>query len=211
MQGFCPMNRQLIVVIMFLIVAGAFVGLRNKGEPSFDLSGFEVATFAGGCFWCMEAAFEAVDGVADAVSGYTGGTVVNPTYEAVSRGGTGHLEAVQVYYDPEVVSYDELLDVYWRNVDPTDDGGQFVDRGSQYVTAIFFHDKAQHDLAEASKTMLEASGRFDEPIVTDIVEFKVFYRAEEYHQDYYKKNVLNYKLYSSGSGRDDFIEDHWGE
>lgn len=205
------MNRRLAVLIIVLIIAGAFVGLRGRGESLVDLSGYEVATFAGGCFWCMEAAFESVDGVVEAVSGYTGGTVVNPTYEEVSRGGTGHLEAVQVYYDPDVVFYDDLLAVYWRNINPTDDGGQFVDRGSQYVTAIFYHNKAQRDLAEASKVMLEASGRFDEPFVTGIVEFKVFYRAEEYHQDYYKKNVLNYKLYSSGSGRENFIEEHWGE
>ncbi len=159
----------------------------------------------------MEAAFESVDGVVEAVNGYTGGTVVNPTYEQVSRGGTGHLEAVQVYYDPAVVSYDGLLDVYWRNINPTDDGGQFVDRGSQYVTAIFYHNETQRFLAEASRSELNSSGRFDKPVVTGIVEFSVFYRAEEYHQDYYKKNVLNYEFYSSGSGRESFIEEHWGE
>ena len=159
----------------------------------------------------MEAAFEAVDGVVESISGYSGGKEVNPTYEEVSGGRTGHLEAVQVYFDPDVVSYEELLDVYWRNIDPTDDGGQFVDRGTQYETAVFYHDEAQRVLAETSKTELEASGRFDEPIVTQILDFTAFYEAEEYHQDYYKKRVLNYELYSRASGRKEFIEEHWDE
>jgi peptide methionine sulfoxide reductase msrA/msrB len=205
------MKRRIIVIVAVLVLSGAFLGLRYIPAESVELSRYETATFAGGCFWCMEAAFESVDGVVEAVSGYTGGTVVNPTYEQVSRGGTGHLETVQVYHDPAVVSYDELLDVFWRNIDPTDDGGQFVDRGGQYKTAIFYHDLVQKALAEASREELGNSGRFDEPVVSGILEFMVFYEAEEYHQDYYKKNVLNYKLYSSGSGRESFIEEHWGE
>jgi peptide methionine sulfoxide reductase msrA/msrB len=205
------MKRRIIVIVAVLVLSGAFLGLRYNPAESVELSRYETATFAGGCFWCMEAAFESVDGVVEAVSGYTGGTVVNPTYEQVSRGGTGHLETVQVYYDPAVVSYDELLDVFWRNIDPTDDGGQFVDRGGQYKTAIFYPDLVQKALAEASREELGNSGRFDEPVVSGILEFIVFYEAEEYHQDYYKKNVLNYKLYSSGSGRESFIEEHWGE
>ena len=205
------MKRRIIVIVAVLVFAGAFLGLRYNPAESVELSRYDAATFAGGCFWCMEAAFESVDGVVEAVSGYTGGTVVNPTYEQVSRGGTGHLEAVQVYHNPAVVSYDELLDVFWRSIDPTDDGGQFVDRGGQYKTAIFYHDLAQKALAEASREALGNSGKFDEPVVSGILEFKVFYEAEEYHQDYYKKNVLNYKLYSSGSGRESFIEEHWGE
>lgn len=205
------MKRSLIAFILSILVIVAILGFQRTPVKSVDLSDYEVATFAGGCFWCMEAAFESVEGVVEAVSGYTGGTVVNPSYQEVSRGSTGHLEAVQVYYDPEVVRYDELLDVFWRNIDPTDDGGQFVDRGTQYLSAVFYHDDVQRLEAEQSKTLLDASERFDKPIVTGILEFTVFYEAEEYHQDYYRKNVLQYKLYSSGSGRTDFIENHWVE
>jgi len=159
----------------------------------------------------MESAFEATDGVIEAISGYTGGNVPNPTYEQVNTKTTGHLEAVQVYYDPSEITYEELLDVFWRNVDPTDDGGQFVDRGSQYVTAIFYSTTDEQTLADKSKHDLEASGRFQEPIVTAIRELDVFYEAEEYHQDYYKKNVVNYKIYESLSGRNEFKRDNWGE
>ena len=205
------MRRQLIIVIVTLFIIVAAIVFPSQANDSVVLSDSDVATFAGGCFWCMEAAFEAVDGVVESISGYSGGKEVNPTYEEVSRGRTGHLEAVQVYFDPDVVSYDELLHVFWRNIDPTDDGGQFVDRGIQYETAVFYHDEAQRVLAETSKTELEASGRFDEPIVTQILRFTVFYEAEEYHQDYYKKRVLNYELYSRASGRKEFIEEHWDE
>ena len=205
------MKQQLIIVALVLIIVLAYLGLPTRGNDSGVLSEYSVATFAGGCFWCMEAAFEAIDGVFESVSGYSGGTEINPTYEDVSRGRTGHLEAVQVYFDPKAVSYDELLDVFWMNIDPTDNGGQFVDRGSQYTTAVFYHNETQRVLAEASKTELAASGRFEAPIVTQILEFTAFYEAEEYHQDYYKKRVLNYELYSKASGRDEFIEEHWGE
>lgn len=205
------MRRLITAILVVLVAFFAIYGFPYQKEEIGDLSDNEVATFAGGCFWCMEAAFEAVDGVTEAISGYTGGTVENPTYQQVSSGSTGHLEAVQVYYDPASVSYNELVDVFWRNINPTDAGGQFVDRGSQYATAIFYHDEEQREVAEASKEALGHSGVFDEPIVTGIIEFSVFYEAEEYHQDYYKKNVLNYKLYSRGSGREDFIEQHWGE
>ena len=200
----------ILFTIIVIITASLIHPILFK-EPEKNLSSYTKATFAGGCFWCMEAAFEATDGVIEAVNGYTGGTVANPTYEMVSSGQTGHLEAVQVYYDPKIISYEELLEVYWRNINPTDDGGQFHDRGSQYKTAIFYHDETQRLLANESKINLELSGRFDKPIATQILEFKVFYRAEEYHQDYYKKNVLNYKLYSSASGREEFKEQHWGE
>jgi peptide methionine sulfoxide reductase msrA/msrB len=203
------MRRQIIVIVFAVVLLGAFLGYRDGPEAEVDLSGYEVATFAGGCFWCMEAAFEPVDGVIEAISGYTGGTTVDPTYKEVSRGDTGHLEAVQVYYDPDVISYNELLDVFWRSIDPTDDGGQFVDRGKQYTSAVFYHTEEQRLKSEISKADLEASDRFSKPIVTGIVEFSFFYEAEEYHQDYYEKNVLQYKLYSSGSGREDFIEKHW--
>jgi peptide methionine sulfoxide reductase msrA/msrB len=170
-----------------------------------------VATFAGGCFWCMELPFEELDGVSAVISGYTGGEVEFPTYKQVCSGRTGHTEAVQVHYDPARVSYDTLLEVFWRQVDPTDAGGQFVDRGSQYRPEIFFHDEAQRDTALASRAALEASGRFDRPIVVAVTPFEVFYEAEEYHQDYHEKSPRNYKRYRGGSGRDGFLDEAWGE
>ena len=169
------------------------------------------ATFAGGCFWCTEADFEKVDGVKDAISGYTGGAEENPTYEDVSSGITGHVEAVQVIYDPGKVSYKDLLYVFWRHVDPTDPGGQFVDRGSQYRTAIFYHDDEQRRLAEDSKRELIETGPFKKPIVTEIIKLVKFYRAEEYHQDYYKTHALGYQNYRSHSGRDQFLKSTWGD
>jgi len=169
-----------------------------------------VATFAGGCFWCTESDFEKVDGVIEAVSGYTGGHVANPTYEQVSGGGTGHTEAIQVRYDPEKVSYEELLDVFWRIMDPTDPQGQFVDRGSQYRPEIFYHNEEQKRLAHASRERLAQSGRFKNPIKTNITLFKQFYKAEDYHQDYYKTHALRYKYYRHSSGRDQFLERVWG-
>ena len=169
-----------------------------------------VATFAGGCFWCTEADFEKVPGVVKAVSGYTGGKKENPTYEEVSAGTTGHVEAVQVYYDPAKVTYEELLDYFWRHIDPTDPGGQFVDRGSQYRSVIFYHNEEQKGLAEKSKEALDKSKRFNKPVVTEIIKFTRFYDAEEYHQDYYKKNPLRYKYYRYASGRDQFLKKVWG-
>jgi peptide methionine sulfoxide reductase msrA/msrB len=168
------------------------------------------ATFAGGCFWCLESDFKKVDGVIEAVSGYIGGDTENPTYQEVSLGGTGHAEAIQVHYDPAKINYHELLDIFWRHVDPTDAGGQFVDRGSQYRPAIFYHDEEQNRLAQASKQALEQAGTFDKPIATEIVEFTKFYPAEDYHQDYYKKNAPRYKLYRQNSGRDHFLANVWG-
>ncbi len=167
------------------------------------------ATFAGGCFWCMEPPFEKLKGVIKVISGYTGGSKENPSYEEVSSGKTGHIEAIQIIYDPSQLNYSQLLEVFWQNVDPTDDGGQFVDRGSQYKTAIFYHNEEQKNLAEESKKQLEASGRFKKPIVTEIRAFQKFYPAEDYHQDYYKKNTLHYKMYRYGSGRDQFLEKNW--
>jgi peptide methionine sulfoxide reductase msrA/msrB len=170
-----------------------------------------VATFAGGCFWCTEADFEKAPGVVKVISGYTGGTKENPTYEEVSAGTTGHVEAVQVYYDPAKVTYEELLDYFWRHIDPTDSGGQFVDRGSQYRGVIFYHDEEQRRLAEKSKEDLNRSGKFDKPIVTEILKFTKFYQAEDYHQDYYKTHSLKYKFYRYASGRDQFLEKVWGK
>ena len=162
---------------------------------------YQTATFAGGCFWCIEHAFDHVDGVIEAVSGYTGGHTENPTYEEVCSGKTGHLEAVQVIYDPRIVSYGALVDVFWRQIDPTDDGGQFVDRGSQYLTAIFYHTGEQKEIAEKSRAKLEKNGAYSKPIVTTIRKAERFYRAEDYHQDYHSKNPLRYSLYSTASGR----------
>jgi peptide methionine sulfoxide reductase msrA/msrB len=166
----------------------------------------EKATFAGGCFWCMEPPFEKLDGVIEVISGYTGGHKENPTYEEVSAGGTGHVEAVQITYDPSKVTYSDLLDVFWRQIDPTDPNGQFVDRGSQYRSVIFYHDEEQKILANQSKEALAKSGRYDKPIVTEIVEASVFYEAEDYHQDYYKKNPIRYKYYRYNSGRDQYLK-----
>lgn len=170
-----------------------------------------VAVFAGGCFWCTESDFEKVDGVIQAISGYTGGHVANPTYKQVSAGGTGHVEAVKVIYDPEKIDYEDLLEVFWRSINPTDPGGQFVDRGSQYRSAIFYADATQQRLAKASKEKLAASGIFDLPIATEILLLEEFYEAEAYHQDYYKNNPIRYKWYRSGSGRDRFLEKAWAD
>ena len=158
------------------------------------------ATFAGGCFWCIEAPFDKVEGVVSAVSGYTGGERENPTYKQVSSGATKHIESVLVTFDPTVISYSQLLDIYWRQFDPTDPSGSFYDRGHQYTSAIFYHDEEQRALAAASKQALDESGRFDKPIVTPIRPAATFYQAEEYHQDYYRKNPKHYQRYRRGSG-----------
>ena len=171
----------------------------------------DTAVFAGGCFWCVEEAFDPVDGVISTTSGYTGGRVANPTYEQVSAGGTGHAEVVRVIYDPSRVSYSRLLDVFWRNVDPITPNQQFCDRGAQYRSAIFYQDAEQRRLAEASKRALEQSGRFKQPIVTEINPGAPFYEAEEYHQDYYTKNPLRYKYYKTSCGRARRLEELWGE
>jgi peptide methionine sulfoxide reductase msrA/msrB len=170
----------------------------------------KLATFAGGCFWCMEHPFEELEGVSAVISGYTGGTKLDPTYEQVSSGTTGHAESVEVHYDPSKISYEKVLDVFWHQIDPTDPGGQFVDRGRQYRTAIFYHDEEQRRLAEQSKEALAKSGRFHKPIVTEIVPASTFYPAEEYHQDYATKNPVRYKYYRYRSGRDQFLKEVWG-
>jgi peptide methionine sulfoxide reductase msrA/msrB len=169
----------------------------------------ETATFAGGCFWCTQSDFDKHDGVVEVVSGYTGGHKGNPTYEDVKSGLSGHLEAVQITFDPAVISYEKLLEVFWRHVDPTDSGGQFVDRGAQYRTAIFFHDEKQKAAAEASSLALSRSGRFSRPIATEVLPVKKFFPAEDYHQYYYKKDPLRYKFYRANSGRDQFLRKVW--
>ena len=172
---------------------------------------YEKATFAGGCFWCMEQPFEELEGVSEVISGYTGGRKKNPTYEEVSAGATFHYESIQITYDPSKISYSKLLDLFWRQIDPTDSDGQFVDRGLQYRTAVFYHNGEQKRLTEESKDKLNRSGRYDEEIVTEIIEATSFYEAEDYHQDYYKKSPLRYKMYRRGSGRDKFLERIWGK
>ena len=173
--------------------------------------GHAVATVAGGCFWCMEPPYDKLPGVDATISGYIGGSKANPAYEEVSSGRTGHAEAVQVVYDPKKVTYDQLLDVFWHNVDPTVKDRQFCDSGNQYRTAIFYHDNAQRQAAEASKAALEKSKPFAAPIVTEIVMASAFYPAEDYHQDYYKKNPVRYQIYRSGCGRDARLKQLWGD
>lgn len=168
------------------------------------------ATFAGGCFWCMVSPFEEQPGIESIVSGYTGGHTENPTYQSVCSETTGHLEAVQITYDPDIYPYEKLLELYWQQIDPTDPGGQFHDRGESYTTAIFYHDEEQRLLAEKTKQELAESGKFSKPIVTAVREAKPFYEAERYHQDYHKKNPMHYKMYKQGSGRAAFIKNNWG-
>lgn len=209
-----------IFSIALVILAGALLaGIHAATQPSMEKAtemkahpeNLRKATFAGGCFWCSEADFEKTDGVVEVISGYTGGKSEKPSYEEVSSGRTEHLEAVQVIYDSTRITYQQLLDVFWRHVDPTDPGGQFVDRGPQYRSAIFYHDEEQRRLAEESKKELDRSGRFQKPVVTEIRPLTQFYAAEGYHQDYYKKNSLRYSLYRQGSGRDQFIQQVWGQ
>lgn len=194
----------LLFVAVVLFLHGGVRAMEDKE------GGMEQATFAGGCFWCLASDFEGQEGVLRAVSGYTGGHVENPTYEEVCRGDTGHLEAVQVTYDPRRIAYADLLEVFWRHIDPTDPGGQFVDRGPQYATAIFFAGESQKQAAEASKEALGRSGRFRKPIATRILPLGDFYPAEDYHQDYHRKDPARYRQYRMGSGRDRFLEATWG-
>jgi peptide-methionine (S)-S-oxide reductase len=199
----------MVLVLGGILFAGVF-GMARDVDQAADVAQLETATFAGGCFWCVEEAFDKVDGVTSTVSGYIGGRTKNPTYKQVSAGGTGHAEAVQVTYDPAVVSYETLLNVFWRNIDPTDAGGQFCDRGDSYRSAIFYHGDHQQRLAEASKQALQRSKPFAEPVATEIAPATEFYSAEEYHQDYYQKNPLRYKFYKWNCGREQRLESLWG-
>ncbi len=206
----------MIITAVFIFGYPSFAekkeGLIEKSmneDMKDEMNGLKVATFAGGCFWCTESDFEKVEGVKDAVSGYTGGYKINPSYKEVSMGGTGHTEAIHVYYDPMVVTYEELLNVFWKHINPTDAGGQFVDRGSQYRSEIFYHNEDQKMMAMASKKALSESLVFDKPIVTPITKLGEFYPAEKYHQDYYKKSSVRYKFYRAGSGRDQFLKKSW--
>ncbi len=207
------MKKMMMVFVSLLVLVGCSQGIGQEAEGKMNIAAAKanpgVATLAGGCFWCVESDLEKVPGVLKVVSGYTGGTGDKPTYETYAK--KGHIEAVQVLYDPGVVTYDKLLDVFWRHIDPTDSGGQFADRGSYYRSAIFYHDDEQKRVAEKSKEALGKSGRFSKPVVTEILKFGRFYEAEEYHQDYYKKNPLRYRYYRHGSGRDQFLEKIWGK
>jgi len=198
-----------IYTIAGILAALGFIG-NLEAETKMNEK-LEKATFAGGCFWCMEPPFDKTKGVLDTISGYAGGLKENPTYEEVVAGGTGHTETVQVSYDPSVVSYKELLDIFWRNIDPTTKDAQFVDVGAQYRSEIFYHNEEQKKLAEESKEDLAKNGPFDKPIVTEITPLGQFWPAEEYHQDYYKKNPIRYKYYRYGSGRDQFLKKVWGQ
>ena len=193
------MNNILAIALVFITsiqLSNAQVDIRK-------------ATFAGGCFWCMEAPFDKIKGVLSTTSGYIGGNTSAPTYKSVSAGATGHTEAVQVLFDANKTSYKILLEAFWRNIDPTDNQGQFVDRGSQYRPGVFFHDQSQKALAEASKKDLDKSGRFKKKVVVEITSASTFYQAEEYHQNFYKKSPIRYKFYRFNSGRDQFLNKYW--
>jgi peptide-methionine (S)-S-oxide reductase len=206
------MKLQLMIVFLSVgLIMLISVASEQGGAGAAPDAGLEKATFAGGCFWCMEPAFDKLPGIRSVISGYTGGQKLNPTYEEVSAGATGHAESIEISYDPAVISYSKLLDVFWRNVDPTVKDRQFCDSGSQYRSAIFYHGEDQKRLAEASKKALEQSKRFPGPIYTEIVAATTFYPAEEYHQKYYQKNPIRYKYYRYGCGRDQRLKELWGK
>ena len=205
------MNHTIRLMLSgIILLAFAVPGWSQESNDAMS-SAAGRAILAGGCFWCVEAALEKLDGVSEVVSGYTGGAEEDPSYEQVSSGATGHTEAVEVHYDPQRISFVDILETFWMNIDPTDAGGQFVDRGSQYRSGIFYLNEEQRRIAHRSKQDLASSGRFDRPIVTEITPAGAFYRAEEYHQDYYVKNPLRYWFYTSGSGRKQFRERYWPE
>jgi len=204
------LNNTFPVFILSLLVMAVAISVADETPVGIHNS-TSVATFAGGCFWCMEQPFDQLEGVISTTSGYTGGHTKDPTYKQTSSGKTGHTEAVQIVYDPKQVSYEKLLDVFWQNIDPTTPDQQFCDRGNQYRSEIFYHNDQQKQLADASKTKLMDSKPFKEPIVTQISKASTFYAAEEYHQNYYKKNPIRYKYYRYGCGRDKRLEQLWGE
>lgn len=195
-----------LALVLLSCVAGSSLAADTSTETP-----YETATFAGGCFWCMEGPFDRLDGVISTTSGYTGGDQKNPTYKEVSRGGTGHAEAVQIVYDPAKISYEELLRVFWHNIDPTNANGQFCDWGNQYRSEIFYHTAEQEELARQSLASLNETKPFAAPVVTRVTQAGRFYPAEDYHQDYYQKNPVRYKFYRYGCGRDKRLEELWGE
>ena len=207
--------RRSIRFLVPLFALALFAALARADEAIVATkpapAGLEKAAFAGGCFWCMQGPYDNLPGVVSTTVGYTGGEKQNPTYHEVGAGGTGHIESIEIVFDPKKVSYEKLLDVFWHNVDPTNASGQFCDNGSSYRTAIFFENDAQRAAAEASKKTLAASGVLKKPIVTEIVKAGTFWKAEEYHQSYYKKNPIRYGLYRSGCGRDARLKEIWGD
>jgi peptide methionine sulfoxide reductase msrA/msrB len=206
-----------LVTLALVIPAGVLLSAGNqtkivaKEEGVKKTDKVETATFAGGCFWCVESTFEGQDGVLDVISGYTGGPEKNPIYEQVSSGTTGHLEAIQITYDPGIISYKSLLEIFFQQIDPTDGQGSFVDRGTQYRSAVFFHTQAQRDQAEETIRLIDTAKIFDSPVATQVMPANVFYAAEAYHQDYHRKNPIRYKFYRSRSGRDSFIKKFWNK
>jgi peptide-methionine (S)-S-oxide reductase len=206
-KAMLPAHLRQYCLLILLTLASLSAG-ANPGKEAPDLA---IATFAGGCFWCMEPPFDSIDGVISTTSGYTGGSKENPTYKEVSRGSTGHAEAVRITYDPERVSYEQLLEVFWHNIDPTMAEGQFCDWGNQYRSEIFYHNEKQKQLAIRSKEKLQSAKTFKEPVVTQITVASDFYPAEDYHQDYYLKNPVRYKFYRYGCGRDKRLEELWGK
>ncbi|WP_457552169.1 peptide-methionine (R)-S-oxide reductase MsrB [Desulfobacula sp.] len=201
-------------MIAVFIVTGSLIQIipvsgLSQGGKNMDNKKLEIATFAGGCFWCVESAFETLEGVVDVISGYTGGEHEGPTYEQVTSGTTGHYEAVQVTFDPDIIPYTQLVEEFFQQIDPTDSSGSFVDRGSQYRSAIFYQDASQKKEAIELIELINHSGIFDNPVATQVLELKQFYEAEMYHQDYHKKNPIRYKFYRAGSGRDAFIKNKW--
>ena len=206
---------RFLVTLALVIPAGILLSASNqsnieaKEEGVKKIDQVETATFAGGCFWCVESSFEGQEGVLDVISGYTGGPEKNPSYEQVSSGATGHLEAIQITYDPDIISYKSLLEIFFQQIDPTDGEGSFVDRGNQYRSAVFFHTEAQKAQAKKTIQLINASKTFDSPVATQVISASVFYAAETYHQDYHQKNPIRYKFYRAGSGRDTFIKKFW--
>lgn len=198
-----------VFILSLLAIAVTISAADEAGVAAADNT--SIATFAGGCFWCMEPPFDKLEGVISTTSGYTGGHTKNPTYKQTSSGKTGHTEAVQIVYDPKQVSYEKLLDVFWHNIDPTTPNQQFCDRGNQYRSEIFYHNDEQKQLAESSKAALDKNKPFKQPVVTQVSKASTFYAAEEYHQDYYKKNPIRYRYYRYGCGRDKRLEQLWGE
>ena len=201
----------LFLILSSTLIIALFFRSSIAEKPKADYKKYPAATFAGGCFWCVEAGFEKIPGVIEAVSGYSGGHVKNPSYKQVSSGTTGHLESVRVYYDPEKLNYRDLLHILWKQINPTDNKGQFVDSGNQYRPAIFYRNEKQKKIAEEEIALLDQSGRYKKKVNIELIPFKVFYPAEEYHQDYYKKNPWRYKFYRYNSGRDQYLKKIWGD
>ena len=204
------LHKKALTLINALLTFSTAQAMQTTGGDMTNGSHYQIATFAGGCFWCVESDFDKLPGIIDTISGFTGGHVENPSYEQVSEGGTGHAEAVQITYDPAKISYEQLLDYFWHSIDPTTANAQFCDHGSQYRSAIFYHNEEQHRLAEQSRSMLEKTKPFKEPIVTEIIAGTKFYPAEEYHQNFHQKSSLKYKFYRIRCGRDDRLEELWG-